>query len=132
MILVVGHAGFLLARIAFAQQLTDSAASGQAHGLVVTVIAFEALFVAFCLPFLRVAMSKERAELEQRKAALTDPLTGVANRRAFFEHGSRLLEWVIAERRSAALLLFDLDRFKEINDTAGHQAGDRVLRTFAI
>jgi diguanylate cyclase (GGDEF)-like protein len=130
LILVVGHAGFLLARIAFAQQLTDSAASGQAHGLVVTVIAFEALFVAFCLPFLRVAMSKERAELEQRKAALTDPLTGVANRRAFFEHGSRLLEWVIAERRSAALLLFDLDRFKEINDTAGHQAGDRVLRTF--
>jgi hypothetical protein len=54
------------------QALAASAASGQAQNAVVTVFAFEALFVAFCLPFLRVAMSKERAELEQRKAALTD------------------------------------------------------------
>ena len=93
-------------------------------------MAFEALFVAFCLPFLRVAMSKERAELEQRKAALTDSLTGIANRRAFFDLGGPLLEWAVAERRPAALLLFDLDRFKEVNDTAGHQAGDRVLQAF--
>ncbi len=130
LVLVVGHAGFLLARIPFAQALAASAASGQAQGAVVTVLAFEALFVAFCLPFLRVAMSKERAELEQRKAALTDSLTGVANRRAFFDRGSPLLEGAIAERRPVALLLFDLDRFKEVNDTAGHQAGDRVLQAF--
>jgi len=93
-------------------------------------MAFEALFVVVCLPFLRVAMSKERAELEQRKVALTDSLTGVANRRAFFDRGGALLDWAIAERRPAALLLFDLDRFKEINDTAGHQTGDRVLQAF--
>jgi diguanylate cyclase (GGDEF)-like protein len=130
LILVVGHAGFLLARIPFAQALASSAASGQPQSGVVTVIAFEALFVAFCLPFLRVAMSKERAELEQRKAALTDSLTGVANRRAFFDRGSPLLEGAITERRPVALLLFDLDRFKEVNDTAGHQAGDRVLQAF--
>ena len=73
----LGHAGFLLARIPFAQDLAASVASGHAHGAVVTVMAFEALFVAFCLPFLRVAMSKERAELEQRIAAQTDSLTGV-------------------------------------------------------
>ena len=66
--------------------------SGHPQSTVVTVMAFEALFAAFCLPFLRVAMSKERAELEQRKAALTDSLTGVANRRAFFDHGNPLLE----------------------------------------
>jgi diguanylate cyclase (GGDEF)-like protein len=93
-------------------------------------MAFEALFVTFCLPFLRVAMSKERAELEQRKAALTDSLTGIANRRAFFDRGGALLEWAMADRQPAALLLFDLDRFKEVNDTAGHQAGDRVLQAF--
>jgi diguanylate cyclase (GGDEF)-like protein len=130
LILVVGHAGFLLLRIPFAPALAASALSGHAQGMVVTVIAFEALFAAFCLPFLRVAMSKERAELEQRKAALTDSLTGVANRRAFFDRGSPLLESAIAERRPVALLLFDLDRFKEINDSAGHQAGDRVLQAF--
>jgi diguanylate cyclase (GGDEF)-like protein len=130
LILVVGHAGFLLARIPFAQELAAAVVHGQAQSAVVTVMAFEALFAAFCLPFLRVAMSKERAELEQRKAALTDSLTGVANRRAFFERGSPLIDSALAERRPVALLLFDLDRFKEVNDTAGHQAGDRVLRAF--
>ena len=130
LLLVIGHAGFLLARIPFAQALAASAASGQAQGPVVTAMAFEALFVVVCLPFLRVAMSKERAELEQRKVALTDSLTGAANRRAFFERGEALLDLSMAERRPAALLVFDLDRFKEINDTAGHQAGDRVLKAF--
>jgi diguanylate cyclase (GGDEF)-like protein len=130
LILVVGHAGFLLARIPFAPVLASSFASGQAQSAVVTVIAFEALFAAFCLPFLRVAMSKERAELEQRKAALTDSLTGVANRRAFFDRGGPLLERAIAARQPAALLLFDLDGFKIVNDTAGHPAGNRVLQAF--
>jgi len=126
--LVVGHAGFLLARIPFATVVASSAAAGQPRSAVVLVMAAEALFVNFCLPFLRVAMSKERSELEQRKAALTDSLTGVANRRAFFDLGARLLARTIADRRQAALLLFDLDRFKEVNDTAGHEA---LLRAFA-
>ncbi len=130
LVLVLGHAGFLLARIPYASALTFSIARGQPHGAVVYVMAFEALFAAFCLPFLRVAMSKERAELAQRKAALTDSLTGIANRRAFFDLGGPLLEWAVADRRPVALLLFDLDRFKEVNDTAGHQAGDRVLKAF--
>jgi diguanylate cyclase (GGDEF)-like protein len=128
--LVLAHAGFLLARIPFAHVIAVSVASGQPHSAIVPVMAFQALFVTLCLPFLRVAMSKERAELEQRKAALTDPLTGIANRRAFFDRGAPLLEWAQGDRRSAALLLFDLDRFKEVNDTAGHQAGDRVLKAF--
>jgi diguanylate cyclase (GGDEF)-like protein len=128
--LVVGHAGFLLARVPFAQVLAISAATGQPHGMIASVMAFQALFTAFCLPFLRVAMSKERTELEQRKAALTDSLTGIANRRAFFDRGTPLLEAALAERRPAALLLFDIDRFKDVNDTAGHQAGDHVLKAF--
>ena len=128
--LVVLHTGFVLARIPFANALAFLPTAGPSPNTAVFVGAFEALFTAFCLPFLRVAMSKERAELEQRKAALTDSLTGIANRRAFFDRGGPLLEWAIADRRPAALLLFDLDRFKNVNDTAGHQAGDRVLKAF--
>jgi diguanylate cyclase (GGDEF)-like protein len=128
--LVATHACSLLARIPFADTLALSAAVGRPQSLVVSLMGFQALFTTVCLPFLRVAMSKERAELEQRKAALTDSLTGIANRRAFFDRGEELLEWTAVDRRSAALLLFDLDRFKEINDTAGHQAGDRVLKAF--
>ena len=127
---VLMHAGFLLARIPFADVLAASAATGHPQSVFVPVMGFQALFVTLCLPFLRVAMSKERTELEQRKAALTDPLTGIANRRAFFERGAPLLASAQADRRSAALLLFDLDRFKEVNDTVGHQGGDRVLKAF--
>jgi diguanylate cyclase (GGDEF)-like protein len=130
LLLVLAHAGFLLARIPFADALTSAVAAGQSHGTIVTVMAFEALFAVFCVPFLRVAMSKERAELEQRRAALTDSLTGIANRRAFFDCGGPLLARTIADRRPAALLLFDLDRFKEVNDTGGHQTGDRILTAF--
>jgi len=129
--LVVLHAGFILARIPLADLLAVSAVRGQPQGIIVFVMAFEAVFAIFCLPFLRIAMSKERVELEQRRAALTDALTGIANRRAFFYHGGPLLERVVADRRPAALLLFDLDRFKEVNDTAGHQTGDRVLMAFS-
>jgi diguanylate cyclase (GGDEF)-like protein len=57
-----------------------------------------------------------------------DELTGVANRRSFV--GTLSEEWELArERREpVALIMFDLDHFKEMNDTHGHQAGDEVLR----
>jgi hypothetical protein len=66
-LLIAGRAGFLLAGIPFAQALASSAASGQAQGAVVTAMAFEALFVVVSLPFLRIAMSKERAEVSSGK-----------------------------------------------------------------
>ena len=80
LVLVVGHAGFLLARIPYAPDLASALGSGKAQGAAATVMAFEALFAAFCLPFLRVAMARERAELAQRLAAETNSLTDVPNR----------------------------------------------------
>jgi len=127
LVLLLIHAGFLLARIPLAKALSLSAI-GEGQRLFVSVMALEALFVTFALAFLRVCMTKERVELQQRKAALTDALTGIANRRGFFERGERLLGGALARRRPVALLLFDLDRFKDINDAAGHHAGDEVLR----
>jgi hypothetical protein len=65
MALVVSHSCFLLLRIPFAGALAESVSTGRPHGTIVTLLAFQALFTTFCLPFLRVAMSKERAELRQ-------------------------------------------------------------------
>lgn len=69
-----------------------------------------------------------RAEIEARQfqaEALRDSLTGLGNHRAFQE----ALHGPAARRGSLALL--DIDRFKEVNDTRGHAAGDRVLRAFS-
>lgn len=67
------------------------------------------------------------AEQRQRTMAERDPLTGLANRRAFDAALSRAVERPDAHGRSAALLLIDFDDFKAVNDTHGHPVGDAVL-----
>ena len=90
------------------------------------------LSLRVALAFLVLAMAKERQESKQRAGALTDPLTGLPNRRALFEAVD-----VLAHRSLSpvaipvSVLLFDLDRFKETNDGWGHPVGDRVLGIFA-
>lgn len=66
-----------------------------------------------------------------QEMAITDPLTMLFNRRYFFE--SLLTEFERAKRyaRVLSLVIFDIDHFKEINDTYGHQVGDRVLENFS-
>lgn len=78
-----------------------------------------------------VMMLKERSEGVYKAAALTDPLTGLANRRAFMDRTQRAFDRNVADDKSISLLAFDLDRFKTINDTFGHPVGDQVLRIFA-
>jgi diguanylate cyclase (GGDEF)-like protein len=63
--------------------------------------------------------------------ALRDPLTGLFNRRFFDEALAQQTETARRYNRSLSLVLFDIDRLKQLNDTAGHPAGDRALRTFA-
>jgi diguanylate cyclase (GGDEF)-like protein len=94
------------------------------------LMVLEALLNAVALAVIVLAMTKERMELAHRNAAMLDPLTGIANRRAFLELGRRLLKARRRDRKPVAVILFDLDRFKEINDRFGHSAGDRVLKTF--
>jgi diguanylate cyclase (GGDEF)-like protein len=64
---------------------------------------------------------------ELQTLALTDELTGIANRRALF----RAAEEMLAGGKTMSVALFDLDRFKQINDTYGHLAGDRILADVA-
>ena len=61
----------------------------------------------------------------------TDELTGLLNRRAFDEETERRLRHLRRTGRWGALLYFDLDNFKPVNDSRGHNAGDEVLQTFA-
>jgi diguanylate cyclase (GGDEF)-like protein len=67
-------------------------------------------------------------ERELRQQALHDPLTGLANRSLFAE---RLREAIDQEHEVTAVVFLDLDNFKNVNDTFGHQAGDEVLRATA-
>lgn len=78
-----------------------------------------------------VLMQKEWAVMVQQDQALHDPLTGVANRRALMEGIERSVSLAARTHSSLALLMLDIDLFKKVNDTHGHQAGDQVLKEVA-
>jgi diguanylate cyclase (GGDEF)-like protein len=96
-----------------------------------TVLVLESLIIVIALAILVVSMAKERQRLEERIAAWTDELTGVASRRAFLTEGETRLAAARKAGATASTVLFDLDHFKGFNDNYGHETGDRVLRAFA-
>ncbi|MCE0539441.1 GGDEF domain-containing protein [Kineosporia rhizophila] len=71
-------------------------------------------------------LSEANAELEHK--ATRDPLTGLPNRSLFFDHLASALGRSRAGGRALGVIFFDLDRFKIVNDTLGHGAGDDLLR----
>ena len=72
-----------------------------------------------------------RAEEQLQHLAHHDPLTGLPNRLLFNDRLDQTLEWARREGQRCALLFFDLDGFKHINDTLGHCCGDLLLQTLA-
>jgi diguanylate cyclase (GGDEF)-like protein len=70
---------------------------------------------------------KERAEALLGHQALHDMLTGLPNRSCFYDRTEQAMRQGARDGSRSAVMLFDLDRFKEINDTLGHKYGDRVL-----
>jgi diguanylate cyclase (GGDEF)-like protein len=101
-----------------------------AHGWF-GIFALETLLYAIATAFIVLTMAKERSEKIHRTAATIDPLTEIFNRRALLDAGRRVLARIPWEKQPAAVLMFDLDHFKKINDRFGHAVGDRALQTFA-
>lgn len=74
---------------------------------------------------------RRRLEAELKQLAETDPLTGIANRRRFIQSMTDCLDGADETAAQSALILFDIDDFKAVNDRYGHPAGDSVLREIA-
>jgi diguanylate cyclase (GGDEF)-like protein len=75
-----------------------------------------------------IAIKNARLFAEAQHLAITDPLTGIYNRRYFFDAAVREYERARRHRHSLAVLIADLDNFKQINDRHGHPIGDQVLQ----
>jgi diguanylate cyclase (GGDEF)-like protein len=125
------HGALFLLRTPLSQILPWTPSMQVFDSVWLTVLSFEALLFTIAIAFILLAMAKERTELRHKTAALIDPLTGIANRRAFLERVSTLTARSSDAPRPVAVLLVDLDHFKSINDRFGHAVGDHVLQVFA-
>ncbi len=88
--------------------------------ITIVVVAVIAIPVASAIG--RSQLELHRAKLAVEKLSRVDPMTGLPNRRAVFEIAER------TEAQTMVLVIFDIDRFKRVNDTLGHLAGDDVIR----
>ena len=97
-----------------------------------------AFITAFFVPMLvavpvtyftaRMALQLNRAHARLKELAHTDELTGLINRRSFFESAEVMLEQARDDTRVLSLLVLDADYFKQLNDTYGHATGDAALQ----
>ncbi len=112
------HAGFLVA------VASAGAAAAEPSG-------FLQPWVALAVTVVALAEAQGRLARRLRNAADTDPLTGVANRRAWETEASRHLARALRTGEPLSLAILDLDDFKAVNDRQGHGAGDTLLRDLA-
>lgn len=126
-IVLLAYAAVLLARVPATLLSPSFEGDPVMRGLSFALLAF-----AVVMAFLQLNMTKERTELRHKINSLVDPLSGVANRRAFLDGAVALLAQQEIDHEPLAVMLFDLDRFKQINDQFGHATGDAVLQTFAV
>ncbi len=97
----------------------------------IAVFALETMLYVVGTAFIVLVLSKERTVRLHRAAALTDPMTGLFNRRGFIESARQLMDRQAKRGEPVSVLMFDLDHFKSINDSYGHSVGDEALRLFA-
>jgi diguanylate cyclase (GGDEF)-like protein len=127
MLLLGTHAAIITARVPMLFLFPVEEINGSLHASWIGLFGAEAVVHAFLIVVAILALVQDRVERDVRHAAETDALTGLANRRAFVAAASERL----ATGARGALLLIDIDHFKAINDSHGHQTGDDVLSGFA-
>lgn len=93
----------------------------------------------FLLPFISTFLRESAPTVEAKRlldalrdSALKDPLTGLNNRRFLNEYEKTLVATTKRKNSALSVLLMDLDHFKQVNDTYGHDVGDTVLKAFAV
>lgn len=106
-------------------------ANGEFFPVERAVAAFQVEGEWYAVGVVRDISERKTAEARLREMATTDELTGIGNRRHFRELAERQLTVARRYLKPFSLVLFDVDRFKLINDTHGHDGGDRVLRALA-
>lgn len=110
------------------------AASGEIRAIPPNTPAILTLFSTLVANFIeRESLLAQLQESNERlrSYAMTDPLTGLANRRALLDELRRLLSWASREQFCVLVALIDLDNFKRINDDYGHVDGDRFLQAIS-
>ena len=123
------HALFYAAR-SFLVPIIASIHGEEVLALVAEITMYEAVLFTVAMPMSLLALVREEDRASLLASARTDFLTGLNNRQGFFELAPRRLG-IAGKGTPHALLAFDLDHFKAINDRHGHDAGDRILRLFA-
>lgn len=108
----------------------DRIAATLSNGWIAT-LALESLLYSIAAAFILLEMAKERTERIHKTAAMIDPLTGVFNRRAITDAAKQILAREVRPTKPMAVLMFDIDKFKLINDRFGHPVGDKVIRLLA-
>ncbi|WP_035725007.1 GGDEF domain-containing protein [Bradyrhizobium sp. ARR65] len=110
--------------------MRDEVGQGPLRGWL-TFAPFQSAVAMVAIVVLGILMIGERSERRLRDLAMNDQLTGILNRRGFFEASAAQLARLSGKSREIAIALFDIDFFKAINDNYGHPAGDKVIAEFA-
>lgn len=125
-IFVVYAAGAAV-RIPFSAILPAPLGAAPTAAWAVVLYNFSAVTEALVVSAFIIALSRERIAMTNFRLAHRDPLTGAHNRRAYEERLKSLDSGLGAGSSGIALLLFDIDQFKAVNDRFGHEAGDKVI-----
>lgn len=106
--------------------------NGEEFPVELTINAIQSAGQTEYFAFLHDIADRKRTEEHMREMAQIDQLTGLPNRRLFFDRIVNAMGRAQRDNKLMALIYFDIDHFKQINDTLGHAAGDLVLREVAV